>query len=377
MAIEKQKRIIFIDLMRALAVFMMVQGHTIDTFLSPEYKSADLPLFGIWNYIRGFTAPVFMFSAGVAFTYLFCINGKSFNENPRVRKGVKRFFLLILLAYFLRFPTYHVFSYQDVTDAQWVAFFTVDTLHLIAFGLLFILLIFYLSEKMKIKPIPLLLFGSALFVGLHILFEPINWAGFLHPMIAGYFYAGSGSFFPLFPWVAYVLCGAALGCRIAQNPGRVRESGFGIKLMLIALAVFAAGKSLEQIKFALNWGEPFWVNAIYLFTLRLSVVAFMNGLMSLIAYRINSIPKVVKLFGSHSLLIYVAHLIILYGNAWIPGLDVLYYQKFNLVTTIGLAFLMLFLMGLLVISIDFYKTQVNKKTITVKKPQLQVEVVKK
>jgi uncharacterized membrane protein len=377
MVIEKQKRIIFIDLMRALAVFMMVQGHTIDTFLSPEYKSADLPLFGIWNYIRGFTAPVFMFSAGVAFTYLFCINGKKFKENPRVKKGVKRFGLLILLAYFLRFPTYHIFRYNDVTDAQWVAFFTVDTLHLIAFGLLFILLTFYLSEKLKAKPIPLLLFGALVFISLHIVFEPIAWVKFMHPMIAGYFYAGSGSFFPLFPWVAYVLCGAALGCKIAQNPGKVRESRFGIKLMLIAIAVFAAGKSLEQIKFALNWGEPFWVNAIYLLTLRLSVVIFMNGLMSLIAFRINSIPKVVKLFGSHSLFIYVAHLIILYGNAWIPGLDLLYYQKFNLLTTIGLALLMLFLMGSLVLSIDFYKTQVNKKIIPVKKPQLQVEVIKK
>ncbi|MDY0082460.1 MAG: heparan-alpha-glucosaminide N-acetyltransferase domain-containing protein, partial [Ignavibacteriaceae bacterium] len=68
---EKKHRIIFIDLIRALAVIQMVQGHTIDALLAPEYRSLDYPVYYLWNFMRGITAPVFMFSAGTVFTYLF------------------------------------------------------------------------------------------------------------------------------------------------------------------------------------------------------------------------------------------------------------------------------------------------------------------
>ena len=373
---SKQKRIIFIDLMRAFAVFMMVQGHTVDSFLSPEFKSPDSPIFGLWNYLRGFTAPIFMFSAGVAFTYLFRLNGEKFKSNPRVKKGLKRFLLLIVIAYFLRFPTYRIFDYSNVTPDQWASFFTVDTLHLIAFGLLFIMFAIYLSEKLKVDDIHMLIFGAVLFLALQIVFEPINWVSFMHPLFAGYFYAGSGSFFPLFPWVAYLLCGGALGSKIARNPEKVKNSKFGIKVMLIALAVFAFGKSLEQIKFAFNWGEPFWVNAIYLFTLRLSVVIFLNGLMSLIAHRVNNIPKVVKLFGRYSLLIYVVHVIALYGDTWFPGFNEQYYQKFSVLPTILFAALMLSLMGLMVIGIDRIKMKIKKRRSVTEKPKFKIEMLK-
>ena len=35
---KQSKRLIFIDLMRAFAILMMVQGHTVDTVLDPIYR---------------------------------------------------------------------------------------------------------------------------------------------------------------------------------------------------------------------------------------------------------------------------------------------------------------------------------------------------
>lgn len=374
---SKQQRIIFIDLMRALAVFMMVQGHTIDSFLAPGYKDPNSSLFIVWNYIRGFTAPIFMFSAGVAFTYLFRINGLSFKDNPRVKKGVKRFFLLLILAYILRFPTYRFFDYSDVTPAQWQAFFTVDALHLIAFGLLFIMLFIYLSEKLKINDIYLFIAGTIIFITLQIIFEQIRWTDFMHPFFAGYLYSGSGSLFPLFPWVGYLLCGAALGSNIAKNPIKVKNPRFGLNLIYIALIIFAFGKTLEQMKFALNWGEPFWVNAIYHFTLRSSVVIFLNGVMSLLVFRLDTIPKVVKLFGQHSLLIYVVHVVILYGNTWVAGLNTLLFQRFDLLTTLILVVVMLFLMAGMVLILDRIKKKTRKNAPVKKRENYKVELSEK
>jgi len=199
---------------------------------------------------------------------------------------------------------------------------------------------------------------------------------YVHPVIAGYLYAGSGSFFPLFPWAAYLLIGAALGSKIASDPSRVKDPKFGMRLVFIAFAVFAFGKTLEQIKFALGWGEPFWVNAIYLFTLRLSVVIFLNGVMSVIAHRLNNIPKVVKLFGRYSLVIYVVHIIALYGDTWFPGFNEFYYQKFGIAATLFMALVMLSIMGLMVLLIDYVKNRKKPVKKVVEKTDLKYLIEK-
>jgi len=87
---EKKHRIIFIDLMRTFAVFQMVQGHTIDTLLADNFRNPDNFIYASWHFLRGVTAPIFMFTAGIVFTYLFRLVQKPFNENPRVKKGIKR-----------------------------------------------------------------------------------------------------------------------------------------------------------------------------------------------------------------------------------------------------------------------------------------------
>ena len=68
---ENKHRIIFIDLIRAFAVFQMVQGHTVDALLSDSYRNEDNVIYAVWYFMRGMTAPIFMFTAGTVFTYLF------------------------------------------------------------------------------------------------------------------------------------------------------------------------------------------------------------------------------------------------------------------------------------------------------------------
>lgn len=109
MSVIDRKRIIFLDLMRAFAVLMMVQGHTVDAFLSNEFRTFDSVAYYIWNTMRGFTAPVFMFSSGVVFTYLLRLYKEPFFKNPRVKKGLIRFITLVTIGYLLRYPTYTFF----------------------------------------------------------------------------------------------------------------------------------------------------------------------------------------------------------------------------------------------------------------------------
>src|SRR5574338_668728 len=188
---EKKHRIIFIDLMRAFAVIQMVQGHTVDALLAPAFRSEQFPVYFLWNFMRGMTAPIFMFSAGTVFTYLFRLVDEPFENNPRVKKGFIRFLLLVSIGYILRYPTYKVIDFSNVTKEQWNIFFAVDVLQLIGFGLLFVLICAFIAEKLKLSDTTVFIFFTLIFFIATPFFSRINWLEYFPQPIAGYFYTGT------------------------------------------------------------------------------------------------------------------------------------------------------------------------------------------
>src|SRR5919204_4955693 len=59
-------RVIFIDLARAVAVFLMIQGHTVSALLAPEYRAGRV--FDLWVFQRGLTSCLFLLLSGFAFS---------------------------------------------------------------------------------------------------------------------------------------------------------------------------------------------------------------------------------------------------------------------------------------------------------------------
>lgn len=361
MSSNPKKRIIFLDMMRALAVLMMVQGHTIDAFLGDQYRSFDSPLFNIWFTIRGFTAPIFMFTSGVAFTYLLRSYSVPFFENPRVRKGFHRFIILVLLGYLLRFPTPKMFDFSEVTHDQWLTFFTVDALHLIGFGLLFILCLGYLAEKYKLNDYIIFSFGSLFFFSLFLITEKINWANFLPIPFAAYFYHGTGSFFPLFPWTGYVVSGAMLGSYLAKNPQSFASKSFSRKLFVFSLISFLICFTIHQVEDYFYGQKTFWTDNAALIFYRLGMILMLNSILSYIALRIKTIPEIVKQVGKNTLFIYVVHVIILYGSAWIPGFAMFYPKTLNIPLSIIAAVIMIVIMFGMVLLFERLKTFRRRK----------------
>lgn len=340
----KPKRIIFLDIMRAIAVLMMVQGHTIHTFLDHDLRTTDSVFYIIWFTMRGFTAPIFMFTAGVVFTYLLHLKTNTHNKT-RLIKGLKRFILLVVLGYLLRYPTYKVFDFSDVTTAQWRIFFGVDALHLIGFGLLFIILLTLIAEKIKISPYVLLTVATLFFFLLYPAAANINWIEFLPAPVAAYFYTGSGSLFPFFPWAGYVLAGAIVGLYLAHHPLIYKEKLFGLKVITVG-SVFTLVYFVVSL---VSWNYfPQSADAIYkvnIISLRVGVVLLLNGIISIAAIRLENIPNIIKLIGRHTLIIYVVHLVILYGSAWVPGLYNDFGGTLNTIYSLLAVAAMYFLMG--------------------------------
>ncbi|MCX6170566.1 MAG: heparan-alpha-glucosaminide N-acetyltransferase domain-containing protein [Ignavibacteriales bacterium] len=366
MSSNPRKRIIFLDLMRALAVLMMVQGHTIDAFLGDQFRSFDSPLYNIWFTIRGFTAPIFMFTSGVAFTYLLKSNKEPFFQNPRVLKGVHRFIILVLIGYLLRFPTPRMFDFSEVTKAQWLVFFTVDALQLIGFGLLFILFLSFIAEKYKASDYLVFSLGALFFFFMFLVTEKISWANFLPIPFAAYFYHGTGSFFPLFPWSGYVISGGILGTYLAKNPLSYNTKKFSYNLFGFGLISLVICFFIHQIENYLYGQKTFWTDNSALIFYRLGFILILNSIMSYIALSLKTIPEIIQQVGKNTLLIYVVHIVVLYGSAWIPGFAMFYPKTLNIPLSILAAILLIVTMFGMISLLELLKSYRRKKIVSVK-----------
>lgn len=357
-------RVIFIDLLRAFAVLNMVQGHTTDTFLADSYRSFDSVLYSLWNFNRGMTAPLFMISAGCVFTYLFRLHKEPFAKNPRVKRGIKRGFMLILIGYLLRLPTpFIVYFPPGITSEQWKIFFGVDVLQLIGFGLLSILFVCFLSEKFKLSDYMLFSFFSVVNIVLYTIFQGINWTDYMHPFFAGYLYGGSGSNFPLFPWITYLLVGGILGSYLAKNPLIFKQKKFSLRLLYIGVGFILLSLIGAEIENLFTGQVNFWTTSPNLVIIRIGIVLIFIAVFAFAAIKLETIPKILILLGRNTLLIYIVHLIILYGSPWSLGINALLNHSLNPLLTVCCAIFMMFLMTLMVYIINKLNVK-NKALVT-------------
>jgi uncharacterized membrane protein len=361
-----KRRIVFLDLLRALAVVMMVEGHTVDALLLDEYRSYDYLGFKLWQFARGMTAPIFMLTAGTVFVYLLRSIALPFRDNPRAAKGVKRALLLLAFGYLLRFPSSSIIGVFSAPVEQWRAFWTVDALQLIGVGILLLLLATYLSEKLQLNDLAVFGVGGLFFFVCAPFCEQIKWNEWLPAPVAAYFYSGSGSLFPLFPWAGYVMIGGLLGAYLTRDGQESEPLKLNRGLILAGATLLTLYYWAGGLKDA-GYGPAYiWAYSHELTLLRLGSVLLLMALVMLVSARIRAVPPTLLTVGRRTLPIYLTHLVILYGSPWSHGVNRLWYRSLPPWPSIFAALLMLILMiGLAVI----YSKVVGDKVYAKRTPQ--------
>ncbi len=355
---DQKERIIFLDLLRAIAVILMIEGHTFHALLSEELRSFEYPAYSVWNYIRGFTAPIFMFTAGTVFAYLLyrsTLNGLKINlSNPRVKKGLKRAGILLVIGYLLRFPTFNPFGWFNVSESQWRIFSSVDALHVIAVGLFLVIIFSLLIYRFKVNAYPVYLASALFFFVLTPFSRQIEWINFLPRALASYFTKDYGSIFPVFPWAGYLLAGSAYGYYLF-NVNPANKMKIAVKTGIIGFVLLIISFSSNLLSPALSGTAGSLRFSYSIYTLRVGAVLLLASFLIVTTFRIKSLPRIVQLLGKHSLVIYAVHLMIIYGSALSPGLSWYYGKIFSLPETILIFLLITILMLLLAWSIEWYK----------------------
>lgn len=310
---QTTSRLIFIDIIRAFAICMMLEGHFIDGLLAPEYRDENNLFYATWHYIRGMTAPVFFTVSGFIFTYLLIKEqnpAKMGWNHVRVQKGVRRGINLIIIAYLLRANILNLFTpgYTDMNVMR------VDVLHCIGLSLLFLIAFYLLTYRRKNRlRMSIMLLGTT-FVA--FFFEPIYshlTYEYLPMALANYFTKENGSVFTIFPWFGYASLGGFMGFlfyKNRENPHLYRNMIIWYILLGVILITFPywMGKIADTLQIH---SLQLIAHGDYLIK-RIGNVLLFFALFMILRHVITS-PTLQKI-GQNTLSIYVIHYIILYGS---------------------------------------------------------------
>jgi uncharacterized membrane protein len=301
------RRIHFVDLLRLLAATQMVHGHTMDALLAEELR--DGAAFERWSWGRGLVSVAFLFAAGLA--YHLSTLARFAQHRADGRKVLRRFrraAWLVLLGYSLHFPVAAFFG--DASGAM-RELAMVDVLQCIGLSIaaLELMTLFAKSARQVVGACAVL---GALALVLAPLGERLDPSGTWRPLV-NYLTHQGGSLFPLLPWAAFVFAGVVVG-QLALPQGVRTPSDLPLpRLMTCAAAVLGLALLAHALPFSLLVEETSRNSEPAFNLLKLGVVLAIVTLLAAVGRAIPRLPRVLQVLAGESLIIYVVHLVMVYG----------------------------------------------------------------
>ncbi|MFW5921228.1 MAG: heparan-alpha-glucosaminide N-acetyltransferase domain-containing protein [Polyangiales bacterium] len=316
-----------LDMLRFTAVVLMVQGHTFYVVLSEAAR--DAAWYRWHSYVHGYTAPAFLFAAGLAFGVTTFPKWQAHVAwGPTVRKRLFRYALIIFIGYVIHLPGMSLVQAMQVGEPERIhRMLRVDALQHIGVSLLICQgLVALLRDRRRYVLVLATLAAVVVLLGPWAWRQPF--AEHLPVGIAAYLNASTGSLFPILPWAGFVFCGVLVGY-VAS--GERRDGGLRIeeRLALVAAAFAVSGFLLHESGFDPFGEHNFWKTSPYFFLRRMGTVLAFLSLLCLAErgvrrLRGGSAPtwlgRTVGVMGQETLVVYVAHLLILYGSPLRRGL---------------------------------------------------------
>jgi uncharacterized membrane protein len=345
MSAPTKNRLAFIDLLRGWALIVMIEVHMFNTFILPVMKTTSW--FQILNFINGLVAPSFTFISGFVFLLASQKKLESFRTyGSAFWKQLGRIGLVWGTGYFLHLP---FFSFHrmitDTTEEGWLNFYQVDVLHCIAFGLLVLFISRLLIKNSRLYRTFLLI--SGLFVVVATMFVwNYDFLNLVPAPIAAYINSRHYSLFPLFPWLSFMLFGGYFASRYIDAREQKKEKEFIIHFSFagaILLVACMIGMELQDSLHILL--IDIRANPLFFFE-RLGIVMLLLAVCWFYADYRKTEKSIVLEVSKESLMVYTAHLLVIYGRFWNERSPAFYYGgTFSisecLISTLALILLMI------------------------------------
>lgn len=317
-AASKSKRLDYIDLLRGWAVIVMIETHVFNATLTGEIKGSAF--FEYIAFMNGLVAPSFLFASGLAYavTTRRKLNDYLSFGTPLLRQ-VGRLLLILAIGYLLHLPKFNYAQIMSVAEERpWRTFFQADVLQCIAVSLLFmqVLLLVLRSERR--------LYLALIAVTAGVVFlTPVVWGIDFWPILpaplAGYIngmHFKSFPGFPLFPWSAFLFAGAIVGYFYQESrTSSEQESAMMKRLLWWSPALILASFVIHPVAAVIYPTYDYWRFSPSFYLLRLGIVITLCvGMFFYEKGRGVSPRSPVTLIGRESLIVYAAHLLLIYGD---------------------------------------------------------------
>ncbi|MEO0240575.1 MAG: heparan-alpha-glucosaminide N-acetyltransferase domain-containing protein [candidate division WOR-3 bacterium] len=289
------KRYLFLDLLKAIALIEMIHGHTLDALLSFSQKSSHFWIF--WQNIRGFTAPLFLFASGIAFSISTLKRKEYFYISKKLLDRIRRIFFIIMLGYALHLPYFSLRKILfDLNFSDLNNFFNFDILQCIGISILILQIFYFISkdEKIFLKLVSFLTI-SFFFLTIYVSKNNLNLPLFLLKFF-------KNSLFPLTPFSIYLFSGCILGYFFLSY----KNQNIFFFFSLFSFLIFLIFKIFS-----------FKLDIIFL---RISVLSFISFLLFYLENSKANFLKILQIFGKESLIVYFWHLPVVYGWVLNKGL---------------------------------------------------------
>jgi len=302
-------RLRFIDLLRGMAMLLMVGAHASDAFLADRYRGNNL-WYGT-DLLFGFVAPAFLFLSGMT---LWIAMSREWGQRSgqAARRLLRRALVILLLGYWLQIP---ILSLRQLIvcrrPAELARLFDCNILQVIALSMFFVIAIAYIARSLPRTRLIALASGLAVAIA-----TPFVWESGLYlalPLPLRFYLAPQPpALFSLFPHAAYYLLGFTSAAAFVSVERTVR----GWLLLLVSGAVMiAAGLLVDPLLAGHPPFDDFWHSSPQHLLFRTGGIVLGAGIAS-IAVRVvaSRYTAWLEYAGRKSLAVYLLHLMIVYGS---------------------------------------------------------------
>ena len=308
------KRLPFLDWMRGLAVLIMIECHTFNSFARLDVRNGGP--YVLSQFVGGMAAPLFLFMAGMTFGFqMESLERREPNRWRRWQVSLRRAGYIMAIAFAFRIGNW----IASIPRPEISEITKVDILNSmgLAMGAFAAAALFDGKNRVRFA------LGGALAVAiLAPLIENFSFSGTPH-LIVEYLSAGANrGRFPFFPCAAYVGFGLAAGAVVKRTAERTAERAATEhmdRLMqwcaIIGFAAIFSAQYFANIPFSLYAAPDFWRSSPALVLIRTGIsLAMLSSAYLWTEYGAAVRWSWMQALGQTSLLVYWVHVMLVYGN---------------------------------------------------------------
>jgi uncharacterized membrane protein len=308
------KRFPFLDWMRGLAVLIMFECHTFNSFARLDVRSGGP--YVLSQFVGGMAAPLFLFMAGMTFGFqMESLERREPNRWRRWLVALRRASYIMAIAFAFRICNW----IASMPRPEIAEITKVDILNSMALAMGAFAAAALFDGKHRVR---FALAGALAVAVLAPVIESLSWDG-TPRLIVEYLAPGPNrGRFPFFPNAAYVGFGLAAGAVVKRTAERAAErtaTGHMDRLMqwyaLIGFALIFTAQYFANIPFSIYPAPDFWRSSPSLVLIRTGIsLAMLASAYLWTEYGAAARWSWMQALGQTSLLVYWVHVMLVYGN---------------------------------------------------------------